>query len=374
MDSKPIFLRRERDTMITPYVKIDLKKVRSNIEFMVDNLKKNGIEHRPHVKPHKSIELAKLQIESGAAGIACASLSELEVMAKGGLPNILLAIPLIGYDQWEKLYNILDTYDFQFTTISDSEFGLTGLSEIGRRLQRPIDILVDVDSGGHREGIQSDQVLDFARKVESNPWLTFKGLFTYYGHIYQYENSRHAELAKEEAVILLEQKEKLEENGIQVKVLSGGSTVSSMNAESLKGITESRAGNYIFFDMNAVHLGIVGPEQCALKVVAKVISKPIPGKATIDAGSKAITSDQPLKEDAYGYISNNPDLKILKLNEEHGFIEYDPKKVQVEIGDEVEIIPNHACVVPNLYNQVFLKEDDNKGLRSMAVDARGRNY
>lgn len=180
--------------------------------------------------------------------------------------------------------------------------------------------------------MQPEEALAFSKKVNRNEWLNFKGIFTYYGSIYQYDQKEHKEKTKEEANILLEQKLKLEKEGLKVEILSGGSTVSSMNPSQLSGITESRAGNYIFYDMNAVHLGIVEKEQCALRIVAKVISIPTKGKATIDAGSKAMTTDQPLKGNQYGYIMNNPKLKITKLNEEHGFVEYDSEKVNVKIG------------------------------------------
>mgnify|MGYP001952908949 CR=1 FL=1 len=354
-------------------MKIDFTQVKQNIQSMVHSLSEYNISHRPHVKPHKNVELAKLQIESGAIGITCATLTELEVMAKGGIENILLAMPLVGEDQWNRLLDILRHYNFTFITLVDSEIGLKGLSQIGEKLNQPINVLVDIDSGGHREGIQREETVEFVKKVISNKWLHFKGLFTYYGHIYAYPINQHPEKAKEEATILLEQKQKLEAEGITVEILSGGSTVSSIYPNELSGITESRAGNFIFYDMNAVHLGIADISQCALRIVAKIISIPIKGKATIDAGSKAMTTDQPIKGNEYGYVVNNPELMIVKLNEEHGFVEYDPEKVDVKIGDIVEIIPNHACVVPNLYNQVFLFED-NRLVRSINVDARGRNY
>ncbi len=358
--------------MITPYVKIDFKKVKENITTMVASLAEHHISHRPHIKPHKSVELAQLQIESGAVGITCATLTELEVMAKGGIDNILLAMPLIGEDQWNRLYHILHAHTFTFTTLVDSEIGLKGLANIGERLQRQINVYVDVDSGSHREGVQPEAAVEFVQKVTQEQWLHFKGLFTYYGHIYQYERSEQPEKARDEARILLDVKKRVEMEGIEVEVLSGGSSVSSSYPQQLEGITESRAGNYIFYDMNAVHLGIAEPTQCALRVIAKVISIPLPGRATIDAGSKALSTDQPLKGSDYGYIINKPELRLVKVNEEHGFIEYDPNKVNVKIGDIVEIVPNHACVVSNLFNQVFLVEDDR--MRAITVDARGRNY
>lgn len=361
------------DEPMTPFIKIDIQKVKDNINRMTSSLAKYNIRHRPHIKTHKSVELAKLELKAGAVGITCATLSELEIMVKGGISNILLAFPLIGKEQYDKLYDILNKYDFEFTTIVDSEPGIRGLAQIGKRLNRSINVYVDIDSGGHREGVQSEDVLEFTKKVIDTKYLHFKGLFTYYGHIYKYDKKEHKEKTKEEANILIRHKHLLEENGIEVSVLSGGSTVSSNYPEQLQGITESRAGNFIFYDMNAVHLGLVDPEHCALRVVAKVVSTPVPGKASIDAGSKALSTDQPLKGDAYGYIINRPELKIVNLNEEHGFIEYDPKLSTVQVGDIVEIIPNHACVVPNLANKAFLFESEQL-IKAINIDARGRNY
>ncbi|NEU31634.1 amino acid processing protein [bacterium LRH843] len=359
--------------MITPYVKIDFSKVKNNISSMVISLANHHISHRPHIKPHKSVEFARLQIESGAIGITCATLTELDVMAKGGIDNILLAIPLIGEDQWNRLYDILSTYSFTFMIVVDSEIGMNGLAEIGKRLKRPINVLVAIDGGSHREGIQPENAVDFINKVVRREWLNFKGLFTYYGQIYQYDYVEQPRKAKDEASILLDVQKRVVAEVRHFDVLSGGSTVSSKYPEQLKGLTESRAGNYIFYDMNAVHLGIAELGQCALRVIAKVISIPIEGRATIDAGSKALSTDQPIKGSDYGYIVNKPELRIVKVNEEHGFIEYDPEKIDVSIGDMIEIIPNHACVIPNLYNQVFLFEND-RMIKKIPVDARGRNY
>lgn len=358
---------------MTPYVKIDNLKTRNNIKNMIDSLTKYNIKHRPHVKTHKIVELAKLEIEIGAMGISCATLTELEVMAAAGINNILLAFPLIGDTQCRNLYKILKEYDVEFTTIVDSEEGLAGLDAVGERLNKKINVYIDIDSGGHREGVQSDNVLSFARSVLEKKWIKLTGLFTYFGHIYQCETKDHAKKSKEEANILLSHKRTLEENGIQIDNLSGGSTVSSSNPDQLTGITESRAGNFIFYDMNAVYLGLVSPEECALRVVAKVVSKPLAGRLTIDAGSKALSSDNPLKGDAYGYVISHPELKIVNLNEEHGFIEYNTEEVNLNIGDNIEIVPNHACVISNLYNKVFLFEG-NELLRPMEVDAKGKSY
>lgn len=358
---------------MTPYVNINLDQVKQNLNQMIVNLSSQDICHRPHVKTHKSVELAKMAIDAGAIGVTCATLTELEIMAKGGIDNILLAFPIITKQHLNKLYEILNQFDIEFTTIVDSDLGIKGLNLVGERLNRKINVLLDIDSGGHREGVQSEDVLPFANKIIARNWLRFSGLFTYFGHIYNYDQKYHEEKTLEEANILLKYKQILEANEINVSKLSGGSTVSSNHPKQLKGITESRAGNFIFYDMNAVHLGIVTPAQCALRVISTIVSIPIPGKATIDAGSKALSTDRSLNNNDYGYIQNKPELHLVNLNEEHGFLEYDPDKVELKVGDKVEIIPNHSCVIPNLHNQVFISES-NLPLRPLKIDARYRNY
>ncbi len=170
--------------VITPYVKIDYKQVKRNAEKMVRSLSSYNIRHRPHIKTHKSVELAKLQIDCGAKGITCATLTELEVMAKAGIDDILLAIPLIGDDQWNRLSSILQRYPITFTTIVDSEVGMNGLAKVGEWINEPINVLVAVDGGLHREGIQAQETVAFVKRLLSNKWLRFKGIFTYFGHIY----------------------------------------------------------------------------------------------------------------------------------------------------------------------------------------------
>lgn len=360
------------EKIMTPYVKINLTKARENIVEMQNKLKKVNIKHRPHIKTHKSVQLAKIEIESGAIGVSCATLTELEVMVEGGIGNILLAFPIIGDLKLKKLYEILHGKSIEFTTIVDSIEGIKGLNKIGERLNSKVKVLLDIDSGGHRGGVQSDSVLEYVNIIQNHKWLDFEGLFIYYGHIYSYPNELHREKAKEEADILLKHKSELEDQGINVSTLSVGSTLSSNNAEQLKGVTESRAGNFIFYDMNAVHKGIVEVEQCALRVIATVVSTPIPGKATIDAGSKSISTDLSVGDNNYGYIVNNPQLNLVKLNEEHGFIEYDINETKLNIGDQIEIIPNHSCVIPNLHHQVFLIEGES--ISPLEIDARYRNY
>lgn len=353
----------------TPYVKVDLNKVEKNIKVMEQKLSEMHIEHWPHIKSHKCIELAKMQINAGAKGITCANLSEAEIMSNAGINNILIGYTLIGKENIRRLGKLVNKNNIR-TTI-DSIKVAKDISDEGINIGKKIDVLIELDGGAHRGGIQPGKdVLDFANKVKSFPGINLIGLFAYVGQIYGLPNKESQKsLSKLEAKILLDMQSLLNNNGFNIKVLSGGSTLSSYYNHEIKGITESRAGNYIFGDMNDVHVGIYTPNDCALKIRTTIISKPLPGYATIDAGSKSLTTDTSLSGKGYGYVVDKPNILIEKLNEEHGFLRYNPKEYNLQIGDELEVIPNHCCVVANLFDYMYAFRD-NKYIKLLKVDAK----
>ncbi|MBL4954728.1 alanine racemase [Neobacillus sp. YIM B02564] len=357
----------------TPYVYVDLDKVEKNIKNMISRLNSKGIEHWPHIKSHKSVELAKKQLEYGAKGITCAKLSEAEVMAEGGIQPILIAYPIIGEEKLNRLGKLAKKIDIRTTV--DSLPVAEGLSTVGETIGKKIEVLIEIDGGSHRGGVQPGQAtLDFAREIIKLPGIQLVGVFTYVGQIYGCQTEE--EIKQEtrlEAQILLKAKELLKANGIEVTVTSGGSTVSSFHAEELEGISQSRAGNYIFGDMNAIHVGVYTESDCALKVRSTVISVPLPGYATIDAGTKTLTSDLSCRGNTYGLLVSHPDIQLFKLNEEHGYLSYDPKLHTLHVGDQVEIIPNHCCVIPNLYDSIYSFRGE-EHIGSLKIDARGKNY
>ncbi|WP_019122125.1 alanine racemase [Brevibacillus massiliensis] len=358
---------------ITPYVSVDLDKVEQNIAAMVERLNQAGIDHWPHIKTHKCIELAKKQLAMGAKGITCAKLSEAEVMAEAGIDAILIAFPIVGEENLQRLTRLVQKVNVRTTV--DSVAVAQGLSAAGQDAGRKLEVLIEIDGGSHRGGVQPGApVQEFARQIAGLPGIEIAGVFTYVGQIYGKSSLEELKAeTRREAELLLEAKRLLEGDGIPVRVMSGGSTPSSYLAEELTGITEARAGNYIFGDMNAVHLGVYTEQDCALRVHATVVSVPLPGHATIDAGSKTLTSDLSVAGDTYGYIVGKPDVKIVKLNEEHGYLQFDPAQHHFQVGDRIEIIPNHSCVIPNL-NDYLYGYRNGEFAGTLKIDARGKNY
>ncbi len=357
--------------LLTPAVIIDLDTVERNIKDMVEINKQYNINHRPHIKAHKSIYFAKKQLNGGCVGITCAKLSEAEVMAEHGIDDILIAFPIIGSAKLERLGTLVEKANI--ITMINSVEGATALSELGAKIDRKIKTFIEVDGGINRGGIMPGQpVLDFARKIRDLQGLDICGLLYYGGTIYG-ENTEKGiiEKTKKESRELIEAQKLLNDDGFNISILSTGSSYSARMAKHLEGVTEVRAGNYIFNDASTLWPGLVKEEDCALRVLSTVVSKPDDCTAIIDAGSKALTSDTGAFTKGYGYVVGHPEISIYKLNEEHGFMVSDEPN-SLKIGDIVEIIPNHACVIPNLNDSVY-------GVRNgkvevvISVDARGKN-
>jgi D-serine deaminase-like pyridoxal phosphate-dependent protein len=204
--------------------------------------------------------------------------------------------------------------------------------------------------------------------------LQIKGIFTYNGDLYHTENTEQlCELVARESRLLTDTAEELRRHQIPVEVVSGGSTPALLALEQLHGVTEIRSGNYLFNDVSGIQFGTASVEDCALRVLATVISTPLPGYATIDAGSKTLTNDLSVRGKDCGLIVGLPGVQLVDLNEEHGYLRYDPDRVQLYVGDRIEIIPNHACVLPNLCDRIYGVCGDDV-VREITVDARGRNY
>jgi len=342
-----------------------------NINRVARAAQEAGISLRPHIKAHKSVFFTKKQIYAGAKGITVAKIAEAEVMAENGVDDILVAYPVLGEEKLSRLKKLHERA--RILTIVDSIEVAAGLAGVGSK-EHPVQALVDIDSGIHRGGRQpGEDALRFALELKSFEGLAIKGAFTYNGAIYQSASRTEMEAnAEAEARILTETANLLRTNGIPVSILSGGSTPATVVLSKLNGVTEIRSGNYIFHDAAALALGIADVEDCALRILATVVSIPVPGYATIDAGSKTLTSDL-AKYEGYGYIIGMPDVVITKLNEEHGFLRYDPKVHKLRIGDKMEIIPNHACVIPNLCDSIYGVRGE-RFEREIKIEARGKNY
>lgn len=354
----------------TPRVCIDYDIVTGNIQRALTRMKPYGLAHRPHIKAHKSVELARLQIEKGCKGITCAKLSEAEIMANAGIDDILLAYPLIGEEKLQR-YGALIQRGIHIMTIVNSLYGANGLSRLGKQLDVRLPVLIEMDGHIGRGGLKMGADFeDFARELKKLDGIEVKGVEVYSGDIYDLKTEERIRLrAREERSEILECANTLKKLGMRPEVLSGGSSFSVLYPEELEGITEIRAGNYIFNDNALFSIGLIPREYCAMTVKAMVVGKARDDVAIIDAGSKTLSSDLVHLHEGYGAVIGHPQAEITKLNEEHGFVHM----AGLEVGDILEIIPNHACVIPNLYDRLpaYRGEQFDHWIK---IDARGMNY
>ncbi|MDB5538685.1 MAG: family PLP-dependent enzyme [Devosia sp.] len=340
----------------TPAVLIDIDRVEANLARAQAHADKEGYALRPHIKTHKLPRFAKRQVELGAIGITAQKLGEAEVMADAGLTDIFLPYNILGARKLARLKALNDRVTLAVT--ADSPDTVAGYAETFTT-GKPLTVLVECDSGGGRCGVQTPaQALALARHIQLSPGLRFGGLMTY-PPLHGVEKS-NAWL--KEAVALFQQA------GIAVPTVSSGNSP-DMWSPAAAPVTERRPGTYIYYDRFQVKEQVASLDDCALTVLVTVVSRPTPTRIVIDASSKSLTSDL-LTMEGYGLVMGT-DLTIKGLSEEHGVIEMPAASDWPRVGERLRIIPNHACVISNLFDKVTLVSGD-EVKETVPVAARGR--
>lgn len=342
----------------TPIPVIDLDIVLQNLISAQQHFDQFGISFRPHIKTHKMIPFAKIQLQLGACGITVQKLGEAEIMADAGIKDIMIAFNILGQSKLDRLGKL--ARQTKLTMVADNEVCISQLNSIAAYNNFILDLLIECDTGDNRNGlVNSDQVLQLAKSIESKSNLCFKGLMTY----------PPVGARIEVSAILLNYQKVLENNGIPVETISSGGTKDLFLDEGLDGITEYRAGNYIFNDRLSLQNGSCSLDKCAARVLSTVVSKPENNRIIMDAGSKSLTSD--LNGIKYYGIDPISQARVSKLSEEHGQLEIPELDIPLDVGDLVQILPNHICPVINLFDNIALKSKG-KILGLVKVDARGK--
>lgn len=342
----------------TPAVLVDLDIAQANIDRFQAHCDAHRLAVRPHIKTHKLPMLAKRQIAAGAIGITCQKISEAEAMiAEGGIDDVLITYNVLGNDKLARLRALARRV--ALTVVADNDAVVTGLSEAFAAAPAPLRVLVECDTGAARCGVATPQAaLALARKIADAPGLVFTGLMTY------------PPVGREEQVQdwLSRAKDMIEDAGYPVQVVSNGGSPGMWQAEAVSVATEYRIGTYAYMDRSLVERGVCDWGDCALTVLATVISTPAPDRAVIDTGSKVLTSDL-LGLDGHGHVLGRPDIRISGLSEEHGILS--APDIGLSVGDRLRIIPNHACVVANMLDHVELIRGETHQARKQ-VAARGQ--
>ena len=343
----------------TPAVLVDLNIAEANVRAFQDYCDSHGLQLRPHIKTHKLPRLAEYQIEQGAIGITCQKITEAEAMIAGGdMRDILITYNILGRDKVARLRALSE--QVRLSVVADNAAVVEGLSAGFADAKTPLPVLVECNTGADRCGVETPaEALELALAINAAPGLRFAGLMTY----------PPTGGATQVTTWLAEAKDLIEATDLTVDVISSGGSPDMWRAHHMPLATEYRIGTYIYNDRSLVTRGTCDWDDCALTVLATVVSTPSKTRAIIDAGSKVLTSDL-LGLDGFGHVLGHPDLKIDQLSEEHGRITSD-QPTGLRVGDQLRIVPNHACVVSNMLDHVTLMRGD-EIIGTEPVAARGQ--
>ncbi len=339
----------------TPVAIVDLDRLEANIVKLQDYLDEHGIAHRPHIKTHKIPHIAHLQMDAGAVGITCQKTSEAHVMADAGIRDIFIPYNIIGEAKLERLMRLARRVRLSVT--ADSAFTVHGYSAAARRESLELPVLVEFDAGGGRCGVQSPgEAAELAQLIAHSPGLRFGGLMTHPGNV-------HSDRFASETRALLKAA------GIAVERVSYGGTPGMWQAHTYTEMTEYRAGTYVYGDRATIKSGAMSLEDCAFKIITTVVSRPTADRGILDGGSKTFSSDLSGLE-GHGLILEYLNARFYAMSEEHGHVDFSACSRKPEIGERVTVIPNHVCVVSNLFNQIVaVRHGDVEAI--LPVAARG---
>ena len=361
----------QRGEISTPALTIDLDTLERNLERMAVYCREHGLGLRPHTKTHKTPEVARMQLERGACGLTVAKVGEAEVMASATNAEILVAYPIFGGEKLRRLAALAKTRPILLAL--DDEATAREVSRAARAQESALGVLVEFDVGLGRCGLEPGAAcVELATKILEMPGLKFRGLMLYAGNIWGSEAERQritTQVAERVHRVL----QAFAEARIPVEIVSGGSTPGAFLSHQIAGLTEVRPGTYVYNDLNTYYQGVCKLEDCSARVVVTVVSTAVAGRAIIDAGSKALSSDllSSGPREGYGYVIEAPEAKLIKLNEEHGYLDITGANHQFRVGEILTVIPNHVCTCVNMHDEVStLRNGEVVG--SWRVAARGK--
>jgi len=355
--------------LATPCLVVDLDIVARNIERLAVGARDRGVVLRPHVKTHKSVALARMQLDAGAAGITVGTVGEAEVMAAGGIDDIFIAYPV--WAEGVRAERLAAVHGAVMLSVGvDSVEGAQRLARAVAGSDRPLTVVVEVDSGVRRTGIAHPAEAVRVAAAARSAGLHVAGAFTHGGHSYRDPDAR-IPAAADEVAALGAAADALRDAGHEVERISAGSTPTGVLAAAGQ-VNEIRPGTYLLGDRLQLVLGAIPPDGLALVVAATVVSTAVPGQVVVDAGAKTLTKDRAPFLEGFGLMPAYPDAVIERLFDYHGAVAILPGTQAPKLGDIVAIVPNHVCPVVDLFD-TFVATRSGAVVGRWPVDARGRS-
>lgn len=344
----------------TPAVLVDIDVAKRNIERFQAYADGHGLKVRPHIKTHKLPAVAEMQLDAGAVGITCQKVSEAEAMIAGSsrIDDVLITYNILGDAKLAALVAL--SRKVALAVVADNATVVDGLSGAFAAAGATLGVFVECNTGADRCGVATPQeAAALAGRIAAAPGLSFAGLMTY----------PPVGGAARVQTFMTEAKTLIEARGITVPAVTSGGTPDMLSAHLAPVTTEFRPGTYVYNDRSLVARGVCGWDDCALTVLATVVSVPAPDRAVIDAGSKTLTSDL-LGLTGHGHVLGRPEIAIDQLSEEHGRLRSEGD-IGLRVGERLRIVPNHACVVTNMVDAVYAVSRD-RTPQPWPVPARGK--
>jgi D-serine deaminase-like pyridoxal phosphate-dependent protein len=361
------------DSVDTPALLVDASRLDHNVRLMAQLCQQRGRKLRPHIKTHKTLEIARRQRDNGAVGLTVAKLGEAEVYAAAGFDDLLVCYPIVGPLKLARLAALARSVTV--STVVDNLGASRDLSKAMTNAGVSLDVLLKLDVGMHRVGVAADEVEQLAAAVAELPGLRLRGVCIHEGSVYgEADPARRRAVGRDQVQQLVATAERLRDRGLPIDVVSCGSTPSLADVIDIDGLTEVRPGNYVFYDAMQVALGVVEAERCALSLLTTVVSRGGADHAIVDAGAKTLSLDRGahglgLLSD-YGRIVGRDDVRLASLSEEHGWLKLS-EGAPLSVGERLRVLPNHACAVVNNFDKMTIVRDS-EPVGEWAIAARGQ--
>ena len=361
-----------KEQLHTPAILLDLDTFENNLKSYQAAADKYGKQIWPMVKTHKSTEIARIQRDYGVKGFLCGTLDECEALCNAGFDNLMYAYPVAGEPAISRVISLTRRCSF-YVRVDDLN-GARMLDKAAARAGVKIAYTIIIDSGLHRFGVDLNGLLYFAKYMQAFENMEFKGISTHPGHVYGCSTSYEVSaVTADETGIMRRAAKLLRDAGFSPELITSGSTPTFFGAVPDENINIFHPGNYVFLDNIQMSIECAREKDCALTVLATVISKPRNGLYIIDAGAKCLGLDRGAHSNnsikGYGYVKGHPELIIDSLSEEVGKIHVNGK-TNLAVGDKIEIIPNHACSAANMTGY-YIGCRGNIAEKVISVDIRG---
>jgi len=322
----------------TPALTVNLDGLKKNINDLQRECDRLEINLRVHTKNHKTPAIARLQVAAGAKGIVCQKLGEAEAMVEGGMDDILIPYNIVGKPKWERLTRLIKQDKAVITVAADSAITVEGLNAQAVQDGCRIRVIVEMDTGGHRCGVQSPQeTLEMAQLIDRLPGLYFAGIMTY-------------NIGPQVGPFFDEVRALTSKAGLPLEIISAGCTGAQEFCKSI-GCTETRIGSYVCEGLTRVgERDDLHPDRCPLAVVVTVVSTAVSGQVIVDGGTKSFTPYPPIP---YGYCLEHPEIFIKGMSVEHGHVDITDSSHRFKVGEVLSFIPLHAGMTTNLYSRIY---------------------